>query len=77
MLINADDSRDVLKQFRVLGIPNVLTLRDGKEVERVTGAQNEAGYRILFEALAEGKKVKIPSRHLIVCSCLAQEHCLS
>jgi thioredoxin 1 len=26
----------------------------------VAGAQNEAGYRALFEALAEGREVKIP-----------------
>ena len=60
MPINADDSREVLKQFRVLGIPTVLTLRNGKVVGRVTGAQNEANYRSMFEALAEGKEVKIP-----------------
>lgn len=58
--VNADDSREVLEQFRVFGIPTVLTLRDGKEVGRVTGAQNEANYRAMFEALAEGKEVKIP-----------------
>lgn len=60
MPINADDSREVLEQFRIFGIPTVLTLRDGKEVGRVTGAQNEANYRAMFEALAEGKEVKIP-----------------
>ena len=58
MPINADDSREALEQFRVFGIPTVLTLRDGKEVGRVTGAQNEANYRAMFEALAEGKEVK-------------------
>jgi thioredoxin 1 len=60
MPINADDSREVLEQFRVFGIPTVITLRGGKEVGRVTGAQNEAGYRAMFEALAEGKEVKVP-----------------
>ena len=60
MPINADDSREVLEQFKVYGIPTVITLRDGKEVGRVTGAQNEAGYRTLFEALSEGREVKIP-----------------
>lgn len=60
MPINADDSHEVLEQFRVFGIPTVLTLRDGKEVGRVTGAQNEANYRAMFEALAEGKEVKVP-----------------
>ena len=58
--INADDSREVLEQFRVFGIPTVLTIRDGKEVGRVTGAQSEAIYRNMFEALAQGREVKVP-----------------
>ncbi len=58
--VNADESREVLEQFKVYGIPTVITLRDGREVGRVTGAQNEANYRALFEALAEGKEVKVP-----------------
>lgn len=60
MPVNADESREVLEQFKVFGIPTVITLRDGKEVGRVTGAQNESGYRAMFEALAEGKEVKVP-----------------
>ena len=60
MPINADDSREVLEQFRVFGIPTVITLRNGKEVGRVTGAQTEENYRAMFEALAEGKEVKVP-----------------
>ncbi len=60
MPVNADESRDVLEQFKVYGIPTVITLRDGKEVGRVTGSQNESGYRAMFEALAEGKEVKVP-----------------
>jgi thioredoxin 1 len=58
--INADDSREILEQFRVFGIPTVITIRNGQEVGRVTGAQNEAGYRAMFESLAEGKEVKVP-----------------
>jgi thioredoxin 1 len=60
MPINADDSQEVLQQFHVMGIPTVITLRDGKEVGRVTGSQNETNYRMLFEALAEGREVKVP-----------------
>jgi len=58
--INADDSREVLERFQIIGIPTVMGLRDGSVVGRVTGAQNEANYRILFDALVEGKDVKIP-----------------
>lgn len=60
MPINADDSREVLEQFGIRGIPTVITLRNGKEVGRVTGAQNEASYRLMFEALSEGREVKVP-----------------
>ena len=58
--INADDSPEVLQQFHVIGIPTVLALRGGKVVGRVTGVQNEAGYRGMFAALAEGKEVQVP-----------------
>ncbi len=57
--VNADDSREVLEHFQVSGIPTVLALHDGKVMARVTGARNEAGYRSMFAALAEGKEVKI------------------
>ncbi|MBI3150912.1 MAG: thioredoxin family protein [Chloroflexi bacterium] len=60
MPINADESREVLEQFRVFGIPTVITLRNGKEVGRVTGVQSESGYRVLFESLANGQAVKVP-----------------
>lgn len=60
MPINADESREALEQFRVFGIPTVISLRDGKEVGRVTGAQNEANYRAMFEALSEGREIKVP-----------------
>jgi thioredoxin 1 len=58
--VNTDDSRDVLAQFQVIGIPTVLALQDATVVGRVTGAQTDAGYRAMFESLATGRKVKIP-----------------
>ena len=60
MPINADESQELLQSFGVFGIPTVITFKNGKEMGRVTGAQNEAGYRILFDALAEGKEIKVP-----------------
>jgi thioredoxin len=60
LAINADESRDVLGQFRVIGIPTVLALHNGDVVGRVTGAQNESGYRAMFASLAEGREVRIP-----------------
>ena len=58
--INADQSREVLEQYRIFGIPTVIAFQNGKVVARLTGAQNEAGYRAVFEALAQGKEVKVP-----------------
>ncbi len=58
--INADQSREVLEQYRIFGIPTVIAFQNGKEVARLTGAQNEAGYRAVFDALAQGKEVKVP-----------------
>ncbi|GAB4567433.1 MAG: hypothetical protein Fur0017_08200 [Anaerolineales bacterium] len=58
--INADNAQDVLEKYRVFGIPTVIAIQNGRVVARVTGAQNEAGYRTMFESLAHGKKVKIP-----------------
>ena len=43
--IHADHSREVLEQYRIFGIPTVIAFQNGKEVARLTGAQNEAGYR--------------------------------
>jgi len=60
MPLNADESREVLEQFRVFGIPTVITIRNGKEIGRVTGSQSESNYRAMFEALAEGREVKVP-----------------
>ena len=58
--VNADESPEVLRQYRVLGIPTVLAFLNGKLAGRVTGAQPESGYRLLFEALASGAPVRLP-----------------
>ncbi|MBK8781427.1 MAG: DUF2892 domain-containing protein [Anaerolineales bacterium] len=56
--INADDSREILEQFRIFGIPTVISLRNGKEAGRITGAQNETNYRAVFEALSTGREMQ-------------------
>lgn len=58
--INADDSREILEHFRIFGIPTVISIRNGKEVGRVTGAQRESGYRSMFQSLVNGSEVKVP-----------------
>ncbi len=58
MSVNADDSPEVVEQFKVMSIPTVITLRDGKEIGRSTGAKNEEGYRAIFKAASEGVQLK-------------------
>lgn len=57
--INADESPEILDQFRVFGIPTVIVIHNGKEIQRMTGAQNEAGYRAIFEASVHGRKANV------------------
>jgi thioredoxin len=57
--VDADGAREIMAQHRVFGIPAVLALREGKEAARLTGAQSEANYRAMFEALATGGEVII------------------
>ena len=56
--INADESGEIVRKFRILGIPTVMAFTEGKVAARITGAQNEEIYRHLFQAIAEGKQVK-------------------
>jgi thioredoxin 1 len=60
MAVNADDSREILAQYRVIGIPTVLTFQESRLVGRVTGAQNKANYRRLFEATLAGTVPQLP-----------------
>lgn len=60
LAVNADDSQEVLKKYKVAGIPTVLAIREGAVVARVTGARSESGYRAMFAAMAEGGEVKVP-----------------
>lgn len=57
--VDADQSREVLEHFRVIGIPTVMTFRNAEVVGRVTGARNETDYRAMFEALANSERVEI------------------
>lgn len=58
LAVDADEARDLSDQFHVVSIPTVLALREGKVVGRIMGAQNESGYRTMFESLANRKEVK-------------------
>jgi thioredoxin len=56
--INADESGELVRQFRILGIPTVMAFKEGKVAARITGAQSEENYRRLFQAIADGRRVK-------------------
>jgi thioredoxin 1 len=60
--INADESRELLEQYKIAGIPTVMAFKNGKVAGKVVGARDEAGFRAMFEALATGNEVKVPMR---------------
>jgi thioredoxin len=57
--VNADESAEVLRQHRVMGIPTVLAFRQGEQAARLVGARSEGDYRSVFDSLAEGKEVQV------------------
>ena len=56
--LDADASPEVIKQYRVMGIPTVLAFQDGTMAARLTGAKTRAEYQALFEALSQGQDYK-------------------
>ena len=58
--IDADESQELVRRYRILGIPAVLVFQKGAETSRIMGAQSENDYRAVFDALARGSKVKMP-----------------
>lgn len=62
--INADNSKDIIQHFKIMGIPTMIAFRDGEVVVRKTGGQTEASYRAVFEALLQEGEVKIPMQPL-------------
>ena len=57
--INSDKHQELIQELKVFGIPTVLLIRDGKVAGRFTGAQREATYRGMFEALANGETLQV------------------
>jgi thioredoxin-like negative regulator of GroEL len=53
--LNAPDNRKLCRDLRVAGLPAYVTMRDGVEVERVTGGQaNQQNIRAAVERLLAG-----------------------
>ena len=53
--INVDEYKELVKEFRILGIPTLLVINNGRVAKRITGAQTPSYYRSLFETLASGE----------------------
>lgn len=49
--LNADQNPELARALRIMGIPTLLGFRNGREVIRRAGAQNEVALRAIFEAL--------------------------
>jgi thioredoxin len=54
--INADDSPEVLRSLRVMGIPTILGFAGGKEIVRRTGTQSVEALDVLFDATMHHRK---------------------
>ena len=57
--INADQSPEVLKALKVMGIPTVIGFAGGKEILRRTGMQSAEMLDILFDATLHQHKLDI------------------
>jgi thioredoxin 1 len=57
--INADQSPEVLKALKVMGIPTVVGFAGGKEILRRTGMQSAEMLDILFDATLHQRKTDI------------------
>ena len=42
--VNVDDNRELAMKYGIQSIPTILVLKDGKEVERLMGAMDEATF---------------------------------
>lgn len=52
--VNTDENSQWATKYGVQGIPTMLFVKDGKEVDRVVGAGSAAMYTSKIEALLEG-----------------------
>ena len=55
--VNADEQPDVLRSFKIYGIPTVIGFKDGREVVRQTGAANYTSLASVFDSAASGEIV--------------------
>jgi thioredoxin 1 len=52
--VNASENRDVCREFRVFGLPTYVLLRDGEELERLSGEVSREDIEKAFATLGNG-----------------------
>jgi len=52
--VNAGENRDVCRELRVFGLPTYLLLRDGEELERLSGDVSKEDIEKAFATLGNG-----------------------
>jgi thioredoxin 1 len=52
--VNASENRDVCRELRVFGLPTYLLLRDGEELERLSGDVTKEDIEKAFVTLGNG-----------------------
>jgi len=57
--INADESAEVVKELRVMGIPTLIAYHDGKEIFRKVGTQSDEALEAIFEGAQTFEAPKI------------------
>ena len=55
--VDADESQELLQEYRIYAVPTVLVFHGGNEIARRKGAQSESDLRALFEAAVEGQEI--------------------
>jgi len=52
--VNASENREVCRELRVFGLPTYVLMRDGEEVERLSGDVSKDDIERAFETLGNG-----------------------
>ena len=52
--VNASENRDVCRELRVFGLPTYVLLRDGEELERLSGDVSKEDIEKAFATLGNG-----------------------
>ncbi len=54
--LNAPENRGICRDLRVLGLPTYITLRDGQELERLSGAPTAEDIELALERMLDAAR---------------------